>query len=332
VIRVAEVLRGRRDLPPEVVEDEHQSGRQRAMQGIPGEDVVAAYRLVMAVVRDAFLESAMDSGVHFETVLRGTRQLWELTDSLSNELIAVRRHIDSEIARREEQQRQTFLHRVLLGSLSAAEITQIGSAYNVLPDRDYWVLRARVAPDALPATIRLVEQFAVGRGVHAVAGPIDGDVGAIVSARPALPGLDGVGAMSGPVHAHSLSQAFAEATRLLNVAVRFRRTGLVDQSALSIRIAVVQQDELGEALYARYVAPVLAEVALAEQLLDTIAVFVEANCNIARGAAELCIHQNTLRNRVERFEEVTGTSLKTLETVFEVWWALQYWALRRSGA
>jgi len=32
-----------------VAENEHESGRQRAIQGIPAEDVVAAYRRVMGV-------------------------------------------------------------------------------------------------------------------------------------------------------------------------------------------------------------------------------------------------------------------------------------------
>jgi sugar diacid utilization regulator len=34
-------------------------------------------------------------------------------------------------------------------------------------------------------------------------------------------------------------------------------------------------------------------------------------------------HPNTVRQRLDRFEEATGRSLRETETVVEVWWALQ---------
>jgi hypothetical protein len=332
VVRVAEMLRGRTDLPADVGEDEHASGRQRAMQGIPPEDVVAAYRAVMGVMRDAVVEHATALDVPIEATLRALCQLWELTDDLSTELVAARHAIDVEIARREEQQRLTFLARVLSGSLQAGELVKVGGAYNLVPDGRYWVLRARVASAAAPAAVKAIE--AAGRSSRrsaALAGPVDGDLAAILSTLPQLPDLDGVAAVSGPVHLPALSQAYAEATRLLNVAIRFRRTGLVDQSSLSIRIAVVEEDELGEALFARYLAPVLTTGPGAEALLDTVTAYLRADCSVARGAAELSIHQNTLRHRLARFEQLARVDLSGLEATFEVWWALQYWTLHRTA-
>jgi len=333
VVRVAEMLRGRGDLPAEVGEDERASGQQRAMQGIPPEDVVAAYRAVMGVMRDAVVEHAAAQHVPIEATLRALCRLWELTDDLSTELVAARHAIDVEIARREEQQRLTFLARVLSGSLQAGELVKVGGAYNLLPDGRYWVLRARVEPAGAPAALKAIE--AAGRSSRravALAGPVDGDLAGILSTRPELPDLDGVAAISGPVHLPALSHAYAEATRLLNVAVRFRRRGLVDQSSLSIRIAVVEEDELGEALFARCVVPVLTGAPSPGVLLETVRAYLRADCNVARCAADLAIHQNTLRHRVERFEALTGVALKNLESAFEVWWALEYWALHRESA
>ncbi|HEX3828604.1 MAG TPA: helix-turn-helix domain-containing protein [Sporichthyaceae bacterium] len=333
VIRVAQMLCGDADLPDDVDEDEHQSGRHRAMQGIPAEDVVAAYRRVMRVLRDAVVECAAEAEVPLETTLRGVQQLWELVDEISNELVAARRQIDVEIARREEQQRLTFLARVLSGGLPAGELVKIGGAYNLVPDGEYWVLRARVAPAAAPAALKAIEAAArSSRRSAALAGPVDGDLAGILSTRPVLPDLDGVAAVSGPVHLPALSHAYAEATRLLNVAIRFRRTGLVDQSSLSIRIAVVEEGELGEALFARYLAPVLATGPGAEALLGTVATYLRADCSVARGAADLSIHQNTLRHRLGRFEQLARVDLSGLEATFEVWWALQYWTLHRTGS
>jgi DNA-binding PucR family transcriptional regulator len=51
---------------------------------------------------------------------------------------------------------------------------------------------------------------------------------------------------------------------------------------------------------------------------------------VARGARDLSIHQNTLRHRLARFEQLARVDLSGLEATFEVWWALQYWTLYRT--
>jgi putative transposase len=317
VVRVAEMLCGRGDLPADISEDEHASGRQRAMQGIPAEDVVAAYRAVMGVLRDAVVEHASALDVPMEATLRALCRLWELTDDLSTELVGARRDIDVEIARREEQERLTFLARALTGSLPTHDLAAVAAVHGLKPGVDYWVLRARTAaPEPLEALNRS----------GGVVGPVDGDIAGIVATPPTLVDLDGVASIAGPVHLNGLTQAFAEATRLLNVAVRFRRRGLVDRSSLSIRVAVVEEDELGDALVARHLSPVLAA---APALLDTVEAFLACDANIARGAVALSVHQNTLRQRLDRFEQLSGADLGSLETTFEVWWALQYWSLHR---
>jgi len=329
VFRVVAMLRGQPGLPEEVVEDEHESGRQRALQGVPAEDVVAAYRLVMGVLRDAVIECSGEAEVPLEVTLRTVRQLWELTDELATELVAARRQIDVEVARREEQQRLTFLARVLSGALGGEALIRAAAAHGLVPDRDYWVLRASV-PSAT-ATVRLVEAAVrAQRRAVALAGPVDGDVAAIVSIRPTLPELEGVAAVSEPVHLGGIAHAWTEASRLLTVATRFGRSGVVDQSNLGIRVAVVEENELGESLHARYVAPVLA-VPGGELLVESIRTFLAEHANIARGAAALSVHQNTLRQRLDKFRRLTGADLTDLESTFEVWWAIQYWSLRRSA-
>jgi DNA-binding PucR family transcriptional regulator len=318
VVRVVAMLRGESGLPVDVVEDERESGRQRALQGIPSEDVVAAYRRVMGVLRDAVVESSGEANVPLEVTLRTLRQLWELTDELSTELVAARRQIDAEVTRREEQARITFLARVLSGALAGEALTKAAAAHGLVPDRNYWVLRAAV-PSAT-AALKMLESAAL-------AGPVDGDVAAILSVRPSLPDFDGVAALSEPVHLGGLSHAWVDASRLLTVATRFRRSGIVDRSNLGIRVAVVEEDELGEALHARYVAPVLA-LPGGHLLLESIRTYLSADANIARGAAALSVHQNTLRQRLDKYRRLTGADLTELESTFEVWWAIQYWSLR----
>jgi len=301
VARVAQTLRGSEFLPGSVDEDEHMSGRERALQGIPAEDVIGAYRLVMGVLRDAFVETALHQGLPHEVILRGTRRLWETTDWLSNELVAARRHIDMEITRREEQQRLTFLQRVLTGGLSASEVFAVGSAFGLAPNREYWVLRCRVATNHAQRVLNLLERAGSSKLFRPLLGPLDGDLAGIVGARPtSMPEFeDAVLAVNGPVAIGGLHESFREASRLLDIAVRFSRRGLVDQSALSIRIAVVEESELGDALLDKYVTPVHEKTAVSAVILETIRSYLRHDRSVCRCDAALANHKNTLCLRVE---------------------------------
>jgi DNA-binding PucR family transcriptional regulator len=51
--------------------------------------------------------------------------------------------------------------------------------------------------------------------------------------------------------------------------------------------------------------------------------FIANGLNIKATAEALDVHQNTVRYRLSRFEELTGSCLERPLTAFEVWWALQ---------
>jgi DNA-binding PucR family transcriptional regulator len=46
-------------------------------------------------------------------------------------------------------------------------------------------------------------------------------------------------------------------------------------------------------------------------------------------ADTLLIHSNTLRYRLEKYTSITGADLTDTEAIIEVWWALEYWQVRR---
>jgi|GEM_PF-1496230 len=327
VHRVAGVLAGHDHLPPED-DDERSSGADRAVQGIPAEDVVSAYRVVMGILREAFIACAESLDVPPDAILAGTRLLWDLTDRYSTELVAASRRIDLDFARRDERARLAFLQRLLTGSLLPPELVVGGGAYGLLPDVEYWVCRGR-QPDGPPHLLaREVETAGAGPHFRPLVGSIDGDLVAVTARRPtAIAG--GVLAVAGPVPPAALASAFAEATRLLNVAVRFDRHGLVDGNSLSVRIAVVEEGELSEALVARYVAPVLASGHNAAAILDTLRCFLAHRRHVGQTATALSTHTNTVRYRLARYTELTGADLTDTETLIEVWWALESTVLRR---
>jgi hypothetical protein len=327
VLRVVSVLRGSPDLP-EAEETERLSGQQRALQGIPADVVVGAYRAVMGLLREEFLATARALEIAPVDVLHATRLLWDLTDRFSTEVVAARQQIDIEFARRDEQERLAFLQRLLTGTLLPAEVLVGGLAYGLVPDSEYWVSRGRHPEEHRHALSRRLEHSGATSNFRPLIGWIDGDVVAVTARRPTVEADGAVLAVSGPVLPAGFPQAFGEATRLLNVAARFQRQGLVDNNSLSIRIAVVEEGELSEALLARYAAPVLATGAAAGIVLSTVRTFLACRRHIAATASALSVHVNTVRYRLARYAELTGADLDDTETLIEVWWALESWALR----
>jgi hypothetical protein len=323
VARVVAALEQVDVLPAHVEEDERASGQRRALQGVPSEDVVGAYRAVLAVLRDAFIEEAGEIGADPASVLAGTRRLWDLTDRYSDVLVTARQQVDIDAARRDERSRMALLQRLIAGGAEPAELVEGGAVHAVLPQPEHFVVRCRPRPGALH---RLTRHLEGGRSGRALVGPLDEDVAGIIGQRPGP--FDGaVIAVAGPVALPEVPRAFAEATRVLTVALRYGRSGVVDRSTLSVRVAVEQQVELGELLHRRYVAE-LAPTRAGRELLATVREHLRRRRSVRATAEALQVHENTVRYRLDRFAQLTGADLSDTDALVEVWWALEYDAIR----
>jgi len=328
VMRVVATLEQHDRLPPEIEEDERASGQRRALQGVPSDDVVEAYRAVLAALRDAFIEEASAAGAHPRDVLAGTRRLWDLTDKYSNVLVSARQQVEIDAARRDERHRIEFLQCLVAGTVDPAELIEGGAIHGVLPGKAYWVVRGRSSTGGSDRLSRHLESSsAVTRPLVA---PIDGDVVGISSVRPA-PLAEAVIAVAGPAKLADLPHAFAEATRVLNVAIRYGRTGIVDSSALSVRIAVEHHAELGEQLFRRYIANVRARSGAPEELLHTVQTYLRHRRSVPETARALSLHENTVRYRLERYQKITGADFADTDALVEVWWALEYATIRATA-
>ncbi|WP_181780281.1 PucR family transcriptional regulator [Pseudonocardia pini] len=327
VVRVVATL-GRTDLLPGVEEDERASGQRRALQGVPSDAVVQAYRAVLAVLRDAFVEEATATGADTATVLAGTTRLWDLTDRFSSVLVSARQQVEIDAARRDERYRIALLQRLLTGGLDPAELVSGGAVHGILPGSRYWVVRAR---DQQPGedTQRVARHLEHGSGERRtpLVAPVDDDIVGITTTPPReLAGT--VIAVAGPVDLGGVPAAFTEATRVLTVAVRYGRTGLVDSSSLSVRVAVEQQVELGELLHRRYLSHLVDGRAGHSDVLGTVTAWLRLRRSVAATARELSVHENTVRYRLARFTELTGADLADTDVLVEVWWALEYASIR----
>lgn len=329
VFRVVETLHGRDILPADISEDEGKSSRRRAVQGVPAEDVLACYWAVLAVLRDEFIARASAAGIPSDIVLAGTRRLWDMTDRLSGVLMQARHEIDIDLARHDERQKLALLQRILNGNLLPSEVAHLGSAYGLEPDSEHWVFRARHPEGATQSLSRHIELTCGGQYFPPLVGPMDGDLAGITCRRPSVNDDVTVLATVGPFPLTMIGPAFAECTRLLNVAVRYGKHGLVDRESLSVRIAVIEESEIGAALFHRYVATVLECGPIADLILESVQVYLAKHRRVQAAAEALLIHSNTLRYRLEKYTSITGADLTDTEAIIEVWWALEYWQVRR---
>lgn len=323
VERVVATFTHRGRLPEHIEEDELASGRRRALQGVAADDVAEAYRAVLAVLRDAFIEEAAAASADPWAVLAGARRLWDLTDRYTGVLVSARQQVEIEDARRDEQRRMALVRRLLGGSVDPSELSAGGALRSVLNETEYWVSRCRVRSGDTGRLIRHLEGTTRGRPLTT---PVDEDVVAITATRPrALEGA--VIAAAGPVPLAELPQAFTEASRVLTVAVRYGRTGVVDRSSLSVRMAVQQQTELGEQLYQRYLAA-LEGTPAGRELLATVRAHLDHRRSVSATATALSVHENTVRYRLDRFRQLTGADLADTDVLVEVWWGLRHGEIR----
>jgi hypothetical protein len=314
----------------EVSEEERSSLMHRSLQGIDAEDVIHCYRLVMTYLCDEYVDQAAKVGVPAEATVAGMRELWKVNDRFTNELVKAKSRIDLGIALRQDRQRQVFLQRIISGGLRPSEIAVGGAQYGVTADGEYWAVKACPVDKPTPGLISHLERFATGTSTASLVSVADGDLIGIAARRP-IP-FDAVTpiAVVGPVRLSGLPKAFAEAARLLDVAKRFSKGGIIEPSTLGVLLAVANEPELGESLYEKYIGQVIHDGgSMADVLLETVDAFLGLNRGYQSTASALHIHVNTLRHRIGRFEELVGDSFGRPEVALEAWWALRYADIRQ---
>jgi DNA-binding PucR family transcriptional regulator len=95
-----------------------------------------------------------------------------------------------------------------------------------------------------------------------------------------------------------------------------------------VRSAIATDEDLNEALRRRYLFP-LDVSTRAEEITTSLRAYFTAGRHVDQAAAELSVHPNTLRYRLVRFEELTGTRLRDPLVALEVWWALEAESMRQ---
>ena len=314
VSRALAALRELRDPTPDELERAAAIGRERAEQGLTVDAVLHAYRISITAVWSRFGEMARAQGADVATVLAFSETLWRWADAVMDVVAAAHREVELEHAREEQQRRDAFVFALLTGTLDPDELRRESATFGLDPEREYVPFRARGAS----------HRAALALGTMFIA--LDHDVAGLASRVPVAPPGVTVG-YAAPAPLEALPTGFAHASRALQTALAFGEQGAFSLADLSIRPAILADEALGDAFAERHLAPLAG---LGMELEDTLRTYLDQGMRIEDTARMLHVHANTLRHRLKRFEETTGTNLRDPRTVVELWWALERSRLKRT--
>ncbi|GGN49540.1 PucR family transcriptional regulator [Streptomyces albiflavescens] len=303
--------------------------RDRVARGVPLSDGLRAFRRALSAIRDLFIAEATEHGVDAGLIVDRTKCLWELADVASLQIAAIHRQAEVASALLDARRRADFLRGLLYGTLSAAEIHSGAAIYGLDRSRPYRAIRAvpngNVRPDALE---RCLQSPGRRNGRGALLTVLDEAVAGVVEAKPETGDLEVTAGLGPPTDLAAVHRSFRAAGRMLEAARAYGMRGVYDLSDLSWRVAVVAEPELAELLLDRYLRPLEAEGEFGALIEESVRGYLDRGRHIREVARSAHVHVNTVRYRLRRFEELTGTSLDAPDTAVELSWALAARELR----
>ncbi|GAA5612333.1 hypothetical protein Spla01_03494 [Streptomyces platensis] len=153
---------------------------------------------------------------------------------------------------------------------------------------------------------------------------VDGDVAGLLVGRPAGLCRSLILGLGAPAPASGVAAEFTRATQALRAAAGFGLVGAYTREELGLRAAIVALPAVGEQLVRLRLAPLDERGEDGVQLAEAAAAYLRQGLRLDAAARTLYVHPNTLRNRLRRFEEITGTNLRDPADLAEVWWALTH--------
>jgi len=215
--------------------------------------------------------------------------------------------------------RSQFWTDIAEGRLTKSEVTTRGRE-----------IALDVRPPAMPFRYR---GFASELAESATVLAQDGDdiVGVTRTGEVTVDGSDGVAGVGPATALWSMRDAIADATRALRVATAFRMTGSHTLESLGVRVAVVEQPDVGDRLIRKYLDPLHTLGPFAVAVEQSVEAYFDCDRRVDTAARALQVHHNTLRHRLRRFEQLTGADVQRSETALEVWWAIEARRLRRDA-
>ncbi|MFI7600470.1 PucR family transcriptional regulator [Actinoplanes sp. NPDC049681] len=296
------------------------SGRRRAVQGIPLEAVLHAYRLGTATIWQALLTEARSGPPgSVDVVTEATSSVLDIVNRYSLVVADAYRATEAELGIGDADRHGALMDALLTGTdLDPATAAAAATALDLPPHDRFAVVALRydatrdrpltVPRDALAVRgVRSAWRTTGDRefGVLALGGKSLTAVAALL--EPLLPRPAGLSWSVAGLGSLAEARRAAE-TALSTAPARSPRVYRIDDRLPEAM--VVSRPDLAHRLTERVLGRLLEQTPAERRLLvDTLEVWLRGGRSVAAAAVALHCHRNTVANRLRRIETLTGGSL-----------------------
>ncbi|NJC84108.1 PucR family transcriptional regulator [Planosporangium mesophilum] len=310
------------------------TGRRRAEQRMPLDDVLRSFRLGGRLVWEALIDEAREQGmVDMDALLDVAGKVWEVVDSTSSRVAVAYHSAERHLVRADEQRRAALWEGLLHGrAKDLAFAYEAARTLGVPVDGRYAVVAVEVQ-DEDDRAATLLERRLAGARVDSVwqlrAHTL---VGLLALGTVALDVVLGVlrGAVRTPAGLSGVVSRLSDVDVAYRQATLARRTlpaDRVEVASLAERLPealLLSSPELARQLVELWLAPLMTLPAAERQLLlDTLEMWVAAAGSIRRTAELAHCHRNTVLNRLHRIHQITGRDLTAAAFQVELGLALR---------
>ena len=293
------------------------TGRRRAEQRMPIDDVLRSFRIGGRLVWEALIEAASaDGSVNTDALLAMATRVWEVVDSTSAQVTAAYHQMERELLRADEQRRAVLWEGLLHGR--GTELAFVHEASRVLGipvEGPYAVLVVDAGTAAERTSVTAARRLASREIASAWQSRAELLVGIIAlpmsTVDLALTLLSEV--ITSPAGLSLVVNGLAEADVAYRQAVLARRTlplGRAEIAVLEQRLPdalLLSSPELAAQLVQRWLGDLLRVSAPERRLLlGTLQIWVATGCSIRQTADAARCHRNTVINRLQRMQSITG--------------------------
>ncbi|MER6974438.1 helix-turn-helix domain-containing protein [Nocardioides sp. NPDC000445] len=291
----------------------------RARQGIPIDVVLGSVRISERAIWARTRELAEDAGIPADRLLDARELYDDWADAVRTRLIRAHREAPRP---QDAWDRDAESMRRLLEGGSVAALTAAERGFT--PGAGLWVLVTRPGDAAATTAVRRLTDGS-GPGLAATVGDT------LVAVLPSLPTFRSGGAglvvgIAGPVGAEELSVAHRLAVAAVPAAEATGLSGPAHISDVAPVAALLSRADLAAALVARHRSAREDLGAAADAVAHTVRAWLEADRDASVVARARYVHENTVRNRVQRFAAVTGIDPHSTFGGITAWWLCRAWA------
>ncbi|MER5948155.1 helix-turn-helix domain-containing protein [Streptomyces sp. NPDC001904] len=123
-----------------------------------------------------------------------------------------------------------------------------------------------------------------------------------------------------PLPLAQLGAGFEEAVLTLETARRFAMSGVMHLADLGPRPLVLSDAHTADGLSARHLTALDTAGRSSAEIEETARTYLECDQDVGEVARRLAVHPNTVRYRVNRFQQLTELDLRRTEDLVTSWW------------